>query len=106
MRNWQLLVLPDLRHFPAEERRAALRQARDTEYDLVELAGLALALVLATWATRYGIASDAGASTRLLAALVNFGIAVPVLLAGALPLHVRRLRRGLRAQLARRPPTR
>jgi hypothetical protein len=103
MRNWQVLVLPELRHFSPAERRAAIRQARDTDHDLLELAGLAVALVLATWATRYGVDAGAVPGTRLMAALVNFAIAVPVLLAAALPLHIRRLRRGLRAQLARRP---
>jgi hypothetical protein len=62
--------------------------------------------VLATWATRHGIDAEVGATTRTLALLANFAIALPVLLAAGLPLHIRRLRRGLRAQLARRAPPR
>ena len=106
MRNWQLLLLPDLRRFPDEERAAAIRNAGETELDILELAGAGLALLLATWATRYALADASAAATRLVACLLNFGLALPLLLAGFLPFHLRRLRRGLREQLARRTTAR
>lgn len=102
MRNWQLLLLPDLRRFPEEERAAAIRDARDTELDLIELAGAGVALLLATWLTRYSLAESADGLDRILACLLNFAVALPLLVAGFLPFHLRRLRRGLREQLARR----
>ena len=102
MRNWQLLLLPDLRRFPDEERAAAIRDARETELDLLELAGAGLALLVATWLTRYALGADAGAFDRIAACLLNFAVALPLLAAGFLPFHLRRLRRGLREQLARR----
>jgi hypothetical protein len=102
MRNWQLLLLPELRRFPDEERAAAIRDARDTELDLLELAGAGLALLLATWFTRYSLGEGTGGLARLLACLLNLAVALPLLVAGFLPFHLRRLRRGLREQLARR----
>ncbi len=106
MRNWQLLLLPELQRFPSGERSAALRNARETESDLLELAGIGAALLLATGLTRYALGEDAGVFTRLVACIQNFALALPLLGAGILPFHLRRLRRGLREQLARRNSTR
>ena len=97
MRNWQLVLLPELAQFPVEDRRAALRKARDTEMDVGELAGVALG----KGHEEFG--EQAGALTRGAAFFVNLGIALPLLAAGALPFHLRRLRRGLRRQLSERP---
>jgi len=93
-RLW-LLLLPELRRFPPGERVAALRGARDTALDLIELVGMAGGLVLVTALTRYTVA-DAGLATRFGAALLNFAVALPLLVAVLGPLHLRRLRRGLR----------
>jgi hypothetical protein len=106
MRNWQVLLLPDLQRLPPEEHAAAIRNAGETELDIVELAGLAVALLLVTWATRYSLADVAAGAGLPLATLLNFAIALPLLAAAFAPFHIRRLRRGLREQLARRPGTR
>ena len=99
-RLWPVL-LPELREFPAPEQDAALRTARDTALDLLEMLGMAAGLVLVTAATRYGVAG-LGAADRFGAAVANFVVALPLLALCLGPFHLRRLRRGLRAQLQRR----
>jgi hypothetical protein len=99
-RLWPVL-LPELRQFPAAERDAALRAARATALDLVELIGMGGALVLVTWLTRY-VVPDGAASTRLGLALLNFVVAAPLLVLTMGPLHLRRLRRGLKDRLQQR----
>jgi hypothetical protein len=96
-RLWPAL-LPELRQFPRAEHDEVLRAARGTELDFVELLGMAVGLLVVTALTRYTVA-DAGLSTRLLATLVNFAVALPLLAIALAPFHIRRLRRGLRDQL-------
>ncbi|HSH91532.1 MAG TPA: hypothetical protein VK996_16210 [Ramlibacter sp.] len=92
------MVLPELGAFPAPKRRAAFEKAGETELDILELLGVALALVLVTVATRYALA-DQSLPSRAAAAALNFIVAVPLIAMGVTPFHIRRLRRGLRAQL-------
>lgn len=96
-RLWTLL-LPELRRIPSEDRAAALRRARDTALDVFELVGMAAGLLAVTALTRYAIPEDAAVS-RIAAALLNFVVAIPLLVVLLGPFHLRRLRRGLRAQL-------
>jgi len=96
-RLW-LLMLPELGAFPARHHHAALKKAGETELDILELLGVALALVLVTMATRYALV-DESLSSRAAAAVLNFIIAVPLIALAVAPFHIRRLRRGLRAQL-------
>jgi hypothetical protein len=99
-RLWPVL-LPELRQFPAAERDDALRVARDTALEIVELLGMAAGLVLVTALTRYTL-PDASASSRFAAAVLNFALAIPLLTVALGPFHIRRLRRGLREQLRQR----
>jgi hypothetical protein len=99
-RLWPAL-LPELRRFPPSEQDEALRVARRTDLDLIELLGMAAGLVVVTAVTRYTL-SDANMSTRFAATLVNFVVALPLLVIALGPFHVRRLRRGLREQLRSR----
>jgi hypothetical protein len=99
-RLWMVL-LPELRLFPAPERAEALQAARDTALDIFELLGMAAALLLVTALTRYSVA-DIDMSTRFGAAVLNFAVAIPLLAVALGPFHLRRLRRGLRGQLQRR----
>lgn len=94
-------VYPELVAFREPERRSALREARATPFDAIELIGIATVLVLVTALTRYGL-RDADLAGRIGAALLNFIIAVPLLAIGIGPFWIRRARRGLRAQLVRR----
>lgn len=99
-RLWPVL-LPELRQFPAAEQDGALKAARDTALDMLELLGMAAGLVAVTALTRYSVA-DTDMSSRFGAAVLNFFVAIPLLAVFLGPFHVRRLRRGLREQLQRR----
>ena len=101
-RVWPTL-LPELRRFPDSEQGSALDRARDTPLDLIEIAGTVVALVAVTAITKYSM-PDMSLVSRLGMALLNFGVALPLLVATIGPFHVRRLRRGLRKQLDSRPP--
>jgi hypothetical protein len=102
-RLW-LVLLPELNRFPRVEQDSALRAARDTALETIELLGMAAGLVLVTALTRYTL-PDASALSRFAAAVLNFAIAVPLLTLILGPFHLRRLRRGLRQQLRQRGPS-
>lgn len=96
-RLW-LSLLPELRRFPMQDRPEALANARAISLDTFELIGMALALVAVTALTRYAL-PDASLASRFVMTLLNFVVAMPLLVAALGPFHLRRLRRGLRAQL-------
>jgi O-antigen ligase len=97
-----LLLLPELRSFPPGEQACALARARATQFDVAELLGLAFSVAVVAAVTQYGVPGVAVLS-RMDAALLNFGVALPLIAVCAAPLHLRRLRRGLREQLAAGP---
>jgi hypothetical protein len=99
-RLWPLL-LPELRQFAPEERHAALRSARDEELDLLEMVGVLLALVAVTALTNVSLVEDR-AIARGSQVLLTFLVAFPLLGLAVAPLHLRRIRRGLRSRLRRR----
>jgi hypothetical protein len=101
MNRWWLHLLPELRQFGPDERDAALRTARDEEPDLFELIGALLGL-LAVAALTNAMLVDHGAGARGAVVLLNFLIALPLLALAIAPLHLRRIRRGLRERLRRR----
>lgn len=92
-RLWPL-VLPELRRLSPAERPAALRAARATTPDALELIGMVAALAAVTGMTRY-VAAQAGFPAGFVGTALNFGVALPSLALLLAPLHVRRLRRGL-----------
>ena len=96
-----VLLYPELASLPAHERTRALAQARKTDFDAMELLGLAFALIVATAVTRYSLI-DAGFLHRLVVALLNFAVALPLIALCVGPFLLRRTRRGLRAYLAER----
>ena len=93
------MVYPELRKFALDDQVRALRTAAEARFDAVELVGLIIALAATALITRYS-GTGMGLADRFGAAVVNFVIAVPLLLVFAGPFHVRRTRRGLRTQLA------
>ena len=97
---WKYLLYPELRKFEPDRQADALRQAADSSLDFIELGGVAFALVVTLLVTRYSTAGM-GIADRFGAAIVNFVVAIPVLLVLAGPFHVRRVRRSLAAQLAK-----
>jgi hypothetical protein len=96
-RLWPLL-LPELRQFPPTDQDSALRTARHTELDILELLGMAAGLVAVTALTRYTLPSGS-IGARFLFVLLNAVVAIPLLMLALGPFHIRRLRRGLRKQL-------
>lgn len=99
-RLWPAL-LPELRQFPEAERERALQRAGKTALDVIELVGMAVGLVVVTALTKYSV-PDPSMASRFVLALVNFAVAMPLLVAVLGPFHLRRLRRGLRQQLQQR----
>lgn len=91
-------LYPELRGCTPARREEALRAAREEPLDVVELCGIGLALVLVVLATGYD-GRGPTAADRITAALVDFAIALPLLVVLAGPFHVRRVRRGLRSRL-------
>lgn len=98
---WQF-VLPDLGRFPPDERQQALRVARESRLDAMELVVLVIWLVLVTALVRYMVDQAAQADRLAYSVVMNLIVTVPLLLAVFIPVHIRRLRRGLRAQLQQR----
>lgn len=95
------VLLPELRAIAPAERDAALRSARDTPLDLLELIGMAAGLIVVTALTQHVFAQLALASS-IASGIANFVVALPLLVLALGPFHRRRLRRGLRAQATRR----
>ena len=101
MKPLELFLYPELSPLAPEERARALRRARETPFDLVELAGMALAVVIVTSLTRYGVGH--GVLGQLALGLGSFLVAIPLLALTAGPFLYRRTRRGLEREL-RHPP--
>lgn len=99
-RLWPAL-LPELKQFPQQERDQALQHARETSLDVIELVGMAVGLVGVTALTKYSV-PDPSVASRFAFAVINFAVAMPLLVAVLGPFHIRRLRRGLRSQLQHR----
>ena len=95
------LLYPQLNAFAAEERAGVLRAARATSFDVIELIGIAAGLVLVTAITRYRLESE-NFTEGFVAAIANFAVALPLLVVFVGPFMVRRVRRGLADELARR----
>lgn len=86
------ILYPELRALAPAEWRAALRRARRTPFDMVELLGMAAGLIAAALFIRHGIASMLPEAAPIARAAIG-----AVALAGALgPFLVRRTRRALR----------
>lgn len=93
-------LCPEPRQFDSSEQGEALRKAKETSFDAVELIGLAVALLVTVSLTRYS-AAGWGLAEHLGAMLANFVVAIPVLVVFAGPFDVRHTRRGLRTYVSR-----
>jgi hypothetical protein len=100
LKLWSVL-LPELGHLPPSDQVEALQTARKTDLDVFELLGVAFGLVAVTAFTQYVLA-EASLPSRLAAALLNFGVAVPLVALVVAPFHIRRLRRGLQMRIETR----
>ena len=101
MAKFWLLIYPELNRIPLRERATALGSARETPFDGLELAAIALGLALTAGTTRYVVFD--GVSHRIEAFLANFLVAVPLLAVLAGPFFVRRTRRGLQHYMKKHP---
>lgn len=96
---WQW-ALPELASFSSERtRRDALDKARNSSLSSGEYVVCAIWLVLAASLGRYILHRMQMASDAMATIVVNLFVVAPLLLAVFIPIHVRRLRRGLRQQL-------
>ena len=98
---YEYWLYPDLRKFPSADQDEALSRARQSEFDRVELVGIFVALVIVVSLTKYSTTA-LGPMQRIMAILVNFLVAIPLLTLFAGPFYVRRIRRSLREQLAKK----
>jgi hypothetical protein len=100
-KRWEYWLYPELRKFDPADCGRALQKAKDARLDWTEIMGITLAVALTVFLTRYS-AAGFGLFERVGAALANLVVAIPLLLVFAAPFYVRRVRRGLRAQLKER----
>ncbi|MCC6193949.1 MAG: hypothetical protein IT518_05715 [Burkholderiales bacterium] len=99
--QWHFWLYPDLRKFEATEQDAALRDARSVSFDAIELAGIGAAIAVTVVITRYSTVGM-GLGEGIGSGLANAVVAFVLLLILAGPFYIRRVRRGLSAQLNRR----
>ena len=97
-----LLLYPDLKKIDPKDRTSALHEAKEVSFDIIEIVGIGIAVVLVVTLTRYS-AVGMNPLGRMGAALWNFVVAVPQLLIFAGPFYVRRVRRGLRQYIEGAP---
>lgn len=102
MKRLWLALLPELRQFPEVRQEKALQEARSTGLEPIELIGIAIWLVIVTSFTKYILNSAGMASDPSMTLAVNIVVVVPLLAMVFIPIHIRRLRRGLRKQIDQR----
>lgn len=97
-RQIEMLLYPELKSIAPHHQKHALKQAKEEPFELLEWAGTLVGIVIAVGVTRYS-AAGFGVHERLVAALANFAIAVPLITILVGPFLVRRTRRGLQRYL-------
>ena len=98
LRWWWLILCPELKQFPAGQRRSALDTAKGEALEFVELIGILMAIGLVTWFTR-NVSAGVSTGGGFITGLLSFILAIPLLALSAGPFMVRRIRRGLRKRL-------
>jgi hypothetical protein len=99
MNRLRLLLMPELRQFPGGRQSKALQSARDCPLESLELIGIAIWLVIVTSFTKFLLTQAGMEADPSMTLAVNIVVDVPLLAAVFVPIHIRRLRRGLRRQL-------
>lgn len=95
------LAYPALRQIPSANWEEALQRARDADFDSIEWLGVLGGLVAVTYLLR--IDPEEAASLSLpMRYIFQFLAALPLLLVIVGPFYVRRTRRGLEQEIARR----
>lgn len=94
MKRLWLLIYPELEQIPEAERKEAFHRANLSDFDGIELAGMAFGLIATTALTRF--AATATVAGYLIELLACAFLALPLLTLLVGPFMVRRTRRGLR----------
>lgn len=98
MKKFWLLLVPDLAQVHAARRDEALKLASRSDLQAGELIAMAVWLVIVSVLTR-SILQGATDDNRLAFTIVtNLIFTAPALLAVFIPIHIRRIRRGIRKQ--------
>ncbi len=95
---WKERIYPDLKRFAPDQRKAVSRKAGATPFDAIELFGIAAGIVATAMLARY-LATEWVGNRRSVTTSLQFLFALPILPFAIAPFHVRRVRRGLRAQI-------
>lgn len=86
-------IYPEIEGIAPHHRQRAMERARAENFDTLELVGILAAIAATTYLTRYGVVAPG----RFWSAILNFVVAIPLLVLIAGPFYVRRNRRGLQA---------
>jgi len=97
-----LWLYPRLREQPPEAWEPLISKARDTDFEIGEWIGIVGGMALVAWLLNTEM-SSLSISSRFVAHLLQFLLALPLLVAVVGPIYLRRTRRGLDLELARRP---
>lgn len=96
-----LWAYPALRPLPPAEWDEALKQARETNFDMIEWIGVLGGIAFVTYLLRFG-ADQAAALSLPVRYFIQFLAAVPLLVLVVGPFYLRRTRRGLAREIERR----
>lgn len=99
MKRLWLVLLPELGQFPEIRQEKAFQEAQNSALESIELIGIAVWLVAVTSFTKFILTKVGMESDPSITLAVNIVVDVPLLAAVFIPIHIRRLRRGLRKQL-------
>jgi hypothetical protein len=102
MKRLWLALLPELAQFPEVRQEKAFQEARKSALESIELIGIAVWLVIVTSFTKFILTQAGMESDPSMTLAVNIVVDVPLLSAVFFPIHIRRMRRGLRKQLEQR----
>jgi len=90
---------PELAKFRPVEQVKALATAKSSELKSVEVAGMVVWLIVVVFITKALIGTPAQEDVLSYTIVVNLFFTAPLLLAVYVPIHVRRVRRGLKKLL-------
>lgn len=99
-RQAMLLLYPQLRAFPMDAWESVLARARHSDFDVQEWIGIVGGVCLVAWLLGQGVVPVDMAS-RFLGYLLQFVLALPLLIVVVGPFYVRRTRRGLERERSR-----
>ncbi len=97
-RVWMAL-LPELRQFPPVWQNKVLERARESQLEPREKIAIVVWLVIVTFSAKAILIEGSMADDVSATLVINLLLVAPLLALVFVPIHIRRLRRGLRKQL-------